>query len=167
MKTKYKGFEIEAKREDNYSGEERVWLTVTRISDGATLGTDDYPEDYTVKDVIEEGKVMVNDYYEDPDSYGLDDEEIECEDEYDEDEDCEDEEEEEEEEEEVNFFQPQKSEAKLEQLLGRSDRMTAGGEKIKFESSITVIVTPELPGKETIPDPLRLLEKLKKANGKK
>lgn len=66
MKVKYKGFEIEAFRDWNMLYTEKfVFANCTRIKDGLTCGSDCYPEDMTVREVIQDCKVGLDDRLKD------------------------------------------------------------------------------------------------------
>ena len=69
MKTIYKGFEIEVKKNEDYSGEKVLAFNIIRLSDKWIL---DDSFEYTkekLKDKIESLKSTVDDYLENPELY--------------------------------------------------------------------------------------------------
>jgi len=69
MKVTYKGFELEAKREDCMAGYGLLYCTAYRTSDGYELIS--YPEDSaeTVREKIKDLKSQVDDYLENPEAW--------------------------------------------------------------------------------------------------
>lgn len=69
MKSEYRGFEIEAKREKSLGGWSNIYYTVMRSFDGWYL-SDGYSEgEDTIRDFIEYLKEDVDKYYENPSDY--------------------------------------------------------------------------------------------------
>lgn len=66
MKVIYKGFEIEAFRDWNMLYSEKfVFANCTRIKDGLTCGSDCYPADMSVREVIADCKFGLDDRLKD------------------------------------------------------------------------------------------------------
>lgn len=69
MKVNYKGFEIEVKRENCMAGYPLVYFSIFRISDGWEIANGFYDTADTVREVIKDMKVQVDDYLENPSDY--------------------------------------------------------------------------------------------------
>lgn len=68
MKTEYKGFELEAKREDNVNGIRMTFGYVFRKIDGWELASEVF-EDMSIQEMMEELKYTVDDYEKNPKPY--------------------------------------------------------------------------------------------------
>lgn len=73
MKTTYKGFEIEAKREQALGGWTNIYYTVMRESDGWFLCDSFSESEDKIKDFIKDLKNTVDDYLQNPELYEEDD----------------------------------------------------------------------------------------------
>lgn len=69
MKTIYKGFEIEAKREKSLGGDVPLYFTIMRLSDNWFLEDNFEYSDEKVKDRFKDLKGKVDDYLENPKEY--------------------------------------------------------------------------------------------------
>jgi hypothetical protein len=69
MIIKYRGFELEAKREKSMAGYDMVYVSAFRISDGWEFIADAYDGNISVREAIRELKNAVDKYYENPDGY--------------------------------------------------------------------------------------------------
>lgn len=69
MKTAYKGFELDAKREQCLAGYPLVYYSIFRISDGWEFDSGFYDTADTVRSVINDMKATVDDYIANPQDY--------------------------------------------------------------------------------------------------
>ncbi|MFQ3543486.1 hypothetical protein Q7A53_05320 [Halobacillus rhizosphaerae] len=69
MKTIYRGFEIEVKREECLGGWDMIFYTVTEIETDWEMLSGHYDSEDTEEDVMNGFKNSVDDYYENPEEY--------------------------------------------------------------------------------------------------
>jgi hypothetical protein len=69
MKSIYRGFEIEVKREKCLAGYPMIYYSIFRISDGWELTSGFYDTEDTVRSFLKDMKATVDDYYENPAEY--------------------------------------------------------------------------------------------------
>jgi hypothetical protein len=69
MKIKYRGFELEAKRENSMAGYDMVYVSVFRISDGWEFIADVYDGSISVREAMRELKDAVDAYHKNPKEY--------------------------------------------------------------------------------------------------
>lgn len=69
MKTKYKGFEIDVKREKSLGGWSQLYFSIFRISDGFEVMSSFSDSDDTVKDMTGYLKDIVDDFIKNPKDY--------------------------------------------------------------------------------------------------
>lgn len=71
MRVDYRGFEIEANREKSMGGWSNIYYTVMRKEDGWFLEDSFYGGEDRIGSFVEDLKVLVDDYYENPEEYGI------------------------------------------------------------------------------------------------
>ena len=76
MKTIYRGFELEAKRENCLAGYPLVYYSAFRISDGWEMISSFSDSADTVRDYIKDLKQKVDECYENPEEWGEDEEDL-------------------------------------------------------------------------------------------
>lgn len=69
MKTTYKGFQIEVKREKSLGGDYPLYFNIIRLSDNWILDDSFEYSDEKVKDKLKDLKSTVDDYLENPKEY--------------------------------------------------------------------------------------------------
>lgn len=69
MKSIYRGFEIEVKREKCLAGYPLVYYLVFRLSDGWDMVDGFMDTEDTVRTVLKDMKSIIDDYYENPGEY--------------------------------------------------------------------------------------------------
>lgn len=69
MKSTYRGFEIEVKREKCLAGYPLVYYSVFRLSDSWDMVDGFMDTEDTVRTVLKDMKAIVDDYYENPAEY--------------------------------------------------------------------------------------------------
>ena len=69
MKTHYRGFEIEVKREKCLAGYPLVYYSIFRISDGWEFDSGFYDTNDTVRSFMSDMKAKVDDYIANPQDY--------------------------------------------------------------------------------------------------
>ncbi|UUV47034.1 hypothetical protein [Bacillus phage vB_BanS-Thrax5] len=69
MKAKYRGFELEAKREKSLGGWDCVYISAYSIDTGWELVADGYTGDITVREAMKELRDTVDNYHKNPQDY--------------------------------------------------------------------------------------------------
>lgn len=69
MKVKYRGFEIDVRREKILAGYDMVYRDVFRIKDGWQFWGDFSDDKDTIREHIKSMKIKIDDYFENPTDY--------------------------------------------------------------------------------------------------